>query len=65
MNRTEITSGGGPALRPDDGVELADANTIAVFRNRTVGPVSVIFVTLQVVTYLVALVLLVRGRRRR
>ena len=65
MNGTEITSGGGPAYGPTTAHELADANTIAVFRDRTVGPVSVIFVTLQIVTYLVAMVLLVRGRRRR
>jgi hypothetical protein len=65
MNGTEITSGGGPGYGPTTASELADANTIAVFRNRTVGPVSVIFVSLQIVTYLVALVLLVRGGRRR
>jgi hypothetical protein len=65
MNGTEITSGGGPGYGPTTASELADANTIAVFRNRTVGPVSVIFVSLQIVTYLVAVVLLVRGGRRR
>ena len=64
MNGTEISSGGGPAFGAGTAGELADANTIAVFRNRTVGPVSVIFVALQIVTYLVALLLLMRGRRR-
>jgi hypothetical protein len=64
MNGTEITSGGGPAYGPATAQELADANTIAVFRDRTVGPVSVGFVTLQVLTYLVAMWLLA-GRRRR
>ncbi len=64
MNGTEITSGGGPAYGPATAGELADANTIAVFRDRTVGPLSVVFVSLQIVTYLVAMALLVRGRRR-
>ena len=64
MNGTEITSGGGPAFGPGTADDLADANTIAVFRDRTVGPVSVMFVALQIVTYLVAVLLLVRGRRR-
>ena len=35
-----------------------------MFRDRTVGPVSVLFVALQIVTYLVAMALLARGGRR-
>jgi hypothetical protein len=64
MNGTEISSGGGAAYGATTAGELADANTIAVFRDRTVGPVSVAFVALQIVTYLVAMALLVRGRRQ-
>ncbi|HEV7534335.1 MAG TPA: hypothetical protein VGP90_01795, partial [Acidimicrobiia bacterium] len=64
MNGTEISSGGGAAFGPSTASSLADANTIAVFRDRTVGPVSVVFVGLQIVTYLIAMALLARGRRR-
>ncbi len=64
MNGTEITSGGGAPYTHAMAGDLAAANTIAVFRDRTVGPVSVIFVALQVVTYAIAVGVLLRRRAR-
>jgi hypothetical protein len=64
MNGTSVTSGGGRAYDHARAGELADANTIAVFRDRTVGPVSVIYVAAQVVIYLLAMGALIRHRPR-
>jgi hypothetical protein len=66
MNATAIVSAGGPPFTPADASRLADADDLARFRDRTVGPVSVIYIVLQVVTYgLAAAALLTRGGRLR
>ncbi len=64
MNGTAVTANGGAAYDHATSTSLADANTIAVFRNRTVGPVSVTYVVLQVVIYAVAIGALVKRRPR-
>ena len=51
MNGTASPPTAVPPTTPARATALADANTIAVFRDRTVGPVSVAFVVLQVVIY--------------
>ena len=63
MNSTPITSGGGRRLDADLAADLAIADEVARFRDRTVGPVSVVYIVLQVVTYgLTALALLTHRR---
>jgi hypothetical protein len=64
MNGTAVTANGGPAYDHARAVTLADTNTIAVFRDRTVGPVSVVYVALQVIIYAIAIGALVRRRPR-
>jgi hypothetical protein len=64
MNGTSVTSNGGSVYDHARARSLADANTIAVFRDRTVGPVSVIYVVLQVLIYAVAIGALVTRRVR-
>jgi hypothetical protein len=64
MNSTAITSGGGSAFRLEDATRLADVDEIARFRDRTVGPVSVVYIVLQVLTYGLAALALSRGSRR-
>jgi len=51
MNSTPITSSGGRRLDASLANRLADADEIARFRDRTVGPVSVVYIVLQVLTY--------------
>jgi hypothetical protein len=62
MNATPITASTGSPLDAARLQQLTDANTIAVFRDRTVGPVSVIFVVLQVLTYFVVTMAFARRR---
>jgi hypothetical protein len=64
MTGTGITVSAGSAYSPARARELADANTVAVFRDRTVGPLSVVFVALQVATYALAIAV-IAGRRTR
>ena len=64
MNGTAVTSNGGAVYDHAQARTLADVNTLAVFRDRTVGPVSVIYVVLQVLIYAVALAALVSHRPR-
>jgi hypothetical protein len=64
MNATAITSAGGGAFTIADATRLADSDEIARFRDRTVGPVSVVYIVLQVLTYGLAALALVTGRRR-
>ncbi|HEY1280018.1 MAG TPA: hypothetical protein VGF22_10130, partial [Acidimicrobiales bacterium] len=64
MNGTTVTANGGAPYTHARATALADTNTIAVFRDRTVGPVSVAFVVLQVLIYAVALAALVGHRPR-
>ena len=62
MNATPITSAGGPRFSASEASRLADADEIARFRDRTVGPVSVVYIVLQVVTYGLAAWALARRR---
>ena len=64
MNGTAVTANGGAPYDHARATALAETNTIAVFRDRTVGPVSVVFVVLQVLIYAVALAALVAHRPR-
>src|SRR5262245_7391713 len=48
MNATPITSSGGRRLDAEQAARLADADQLARFRDRTVGPVSVVYIVLQV-----------------
>jgi hypothetical protein len=64
MNATAITSDGSRPFTPADASRLADADDLARFRDRTVGPVSVIYVALQVVTYGLAAAALLTRRER-
>jgi hypothetical protein len=64
MNSTAITSGGGSPFELGDAARLADVDEIARFRDRTVGPVSVVYIVLQVLTYGLAALALSRGSRR-
>ena len=66
MNSTAITSSGGSPFVIEDAGRLADVDEIARFRDRTVGPVSVVYIVLQVLAYgLAALALSRRSRRLR
>jgi len=63
MNSTPVTSSGGRRLDADLAADLATADEVARFRDRTVGPVSVVYIVLQVLTYgLTAWALLSRRR---
>lgn len=64
MNGTAITSSGGGA--PDAGTvgELASDNEVAVFRDQAVGPVSVVYIVMQVAVYGIAMLALLRPRHR-
>ncbi|HKH03914.1 MAG TPA: hypothetical protein VKA65_02030 [Acidimicrobiales bacterium] len=64
MNGTAITSAGGGAPDADDVAGLADLNDLATFRDRAVGPVSVVYIVLQVVVYGIAVLALWRPRPR-
>jgi hypothetical protein len=63
MNGTPATSAGGGGYDRQRAIQLAEANAIAVFRNRTVAPVSVLYVVAQVLIY--AAVTLAIARRWR
>ena len=56
MNGTEVTSSGGRAFDRRVAEHLADTNTVAVFRDRTVGPLTTVYVILQILTYVAAVV---------
>src|SRR5206468_1403469 len=62
MNGTEVTSGGSAAFDHGVAEHLADTNTVAVFRDKTVGPVSTVYVILQILTYAAAIVLVADRR---
>lgn len=64
MTGTVITSSGGGT--PDAGTvaDLASDNEVAVFRDRAVGPVSVVYIVLQVAIYGIAMLALLRRRHR-
>ncbi|MCU1346818.1 MAG: hypothetical protein JWL70_3084, partial [Acidimicrobiia bacterium] len=64
MNGTPILASGTRQLDSARLQWLADRNTVAKFRDRAVGPVSVVFVVGQVLAYLFAAWILVGGRRR-
>jgi len=64
MNGTAITSAGGGAPSRDDLQGLVDDNDVATFRDRAVGPVSVVYIVLQVLVYGAAVLALLRPRRR-
>jgi hypothetical protein len=63
MNATAIISAGGSRFSPEQAAKLADADDLARFRDRAVGPVSVIYIVLQVLTYGLAALALVKRRR--
>ena len=63
MNATAITSAGGPRFDAGQAARLADADEVARFRDRAVGPVSVVYIVLQVITYALAAVALSKQRR--
>jgi hypothetical protein len=64
MNGTAITSNGDGS--PDAGTVrgLASDNDVAVFRDRAVGPVSVVYIVLQAAVYGIAVLALLRPRHR-
>jgi hypothetical protein len=62
MTGTAITSSHRTGYSAATARHLADANTTAVFRDATVGPLSTLFVALQVATY--ALAIMAIGRHR-
>jgi hypothetical protein len=64
MNGTAITSdgSGAPTAATIDG--LVGDNEVAVFRDSAVGPVSVVYIVLQVVVYGLAVLALLRPRHR-
>ncbi|HEX2564675.1 MAG TPA: hypothetical protein VHK25_12200, partial [Acidimicrobiales bacterium] len=64
MNSTPITSAGGSPFELEDAARLADVDEISRFRDRTVGPVSVVYIVLQVLTYGLAALALSRRSRR-
>src|SRR5437763_16603519 len=64
MNGTPVTANGGAVYDHTRATSLAEANTVPVFRDRTVGPVSVIYVVLQVVIYAIAIGALAAHRPR-
>ena len=64
MNSTAVTSAGGSPFTLEDAARLADVDEIARFRDRTVGPVSVVYIVLQVLTYGLAALALSRRSRR-
>ncbi len=64
MNATAITSAGGRRFTVAEAVRMAEADELARFRDRTVGPVSVVYIVLQVLTYAAAALALAQGRRR-
>ena len=51
MNATAITSAGGRRFTVEEAIRMAEADELARFRDRTVGPVSVVYIVLQVLTY--------------
>ncbi|MGE0880470.1 MAG: hypothetical protein AB7O61_17640, partial [Acidimicrobiia bacterium] len=63
MNGTPITSVGGRPFDDARARSLAHSNDVTVFRDRAVGPVSVVFIVVQVIGYGIA-ALAVGGRRR-
>jgi hypothetical protein len=65
MTGTEITSRGGGSPDMDDLEAMADTNELTMFRDRAVGPASVVYIVLQVVVYVVAILALTRMRQRR
>ena len=64
MNATAITSAGGRRFTVEEAIRMAEADELARFRDRTVGPVSVVYIVLQVLTYAAAALALTQGRRR-
>jgi hypothetical protein len=62
MAGTAITSAGGGAPTEDDIAALVDVNDVAKFRDRAVGPVSVVYIVLQVVVYGLAVLALLGAR---
>ncbi len=61
MNGTPATSAGGGAPDAATIADLARASERAVFRDKAVGPVTVVFIVLQVVVYLAVILALFRG----
>ncbi|MBK9178307.1 MAG: hypothetical protein IPM45_01820 [Acidimicrobiales bacterium] len=61
MNGTAVTSAGGRAPDASTVADLVRANELAVFRDRAVGPVTVVFIVLQVLVYLAVILALFRG----
>jgi hypothetical protein len=64
MNGAPMAAAGGTTPDLDRYWALADDNDIAVFRNAVSGPVTVVFIIFQVLTYLLAVVALTGGRGR-
>jgi hypothetical protein len=62
MAGTAITSAGGGAPTAGDLDELVDVNDVAKFRDRAVGPVSVVYIVLQVLVYGLAVLALLGSR---
>jgi hypothetical protein len=64
MAGTAITSAGGDAPTAETIDDLVGINDVATFRDRAVGPVSVLYIVLQVLVYGVAVLALRAGRHR-
>jgi hypothetical protein len=62
MTGTDVTSDGSGAPDLGDLEAMADSNDLTVFRDRAVGPASVVYIVLQVVVYALAIVALTRRR---
>jgi hypothetical protein len=63
MTGTAVTTSRARAFDAARAGQLADANTMSVFRDRTLTPVSVPFVVMQVLVYIAVVVVFVRGGR--
>ncbi len=64
MSGTDITGGHGASFGPDTAHHLAQLGERATYRDRAVGPVSVVYILLQVVVYSLAALAVVRRSRR-
>ncbi|HUF31853.1 MAG TPA: hypothetical protein VMN58_01440 [Acidimicrobiales bacterium] len=64
MNGAPMTVAGDRQPSIDTFRSLSGDNDIAVFRNAVAGPISVAFIAIQVLTYLLAVAALTGGRRR-
>jgi hypothetical protein len=63
MSGTDITGGHGPGFGAGTAHHLAELGERASYRDRSVGPMSVVYIVLQVLVYALAALAVVRGHR--